>query len=61
MESYFAALKQRNLTEEKVVEMCREMNADGNTRIPAHVIGFAAAPNKVEVWSSEAAAFLSDV
>lgn len=49
MESYYAVLKQKNLTEEKVLEMCKEMNADGNVRIPAHVMGFLTATSKTEV------------
>ena len=48
METYFAIMQSKNLTEEELVKQCEAMNADGNIRMPLHVLDFAKAKDKVE-------------
>ena len=48
LETYFGALKVRNLTDEDVVKRCKLENADGVERIPPYVMNFASAEDKVE-------------
>ncbi len=48
MISYYGLLKEKNLTEDKVLEMCENLNSDGVVRIPLHVIDFLKADNKAQ-------------
>lgn len=48
LETYYAALKQRNLTDQDVLAQCLASNADGVQRIPAHVIAFVTAEDKIQ-------------
>jgi len=48
METYVAALKARNLSEAELLKQCEAMNADGNIRMPLHVLNFVKAADKVQ-------------
>ena len=48
METYEAVLKNKELTDADVLELCKANNADGVKRIPDHVIGFVEAENKLD-------------
>jgi adenylosuccinate synthase len=47
LDTYFAVVQYKKLSEEQLLKDCQAMNADGNTRIPKHVLDFITAPDKV--------------
>ncbi|MDA3855007.1 MAG: adenylosuccinate synthetase [Candidatus Woesearchaeota archaeon] len=48
MITYYGLLKVKNLSEEQIIEMCEEINSDGEIRIPLYVIDFLKALDKTE-------------
>lgn len=48
MEIYEALLLKRNITESELLKQFEELNADGNKRIPEHVIDFLKSEDKVK-------------
>eukprot|EP00668_Euglena_longa_P019585 GGOE01024363.1.p1 GENE.GGOE01024363.1~~GGOE01024363.1.p1 ORF type:complete len:1185 (+),score=397.63 GGOE01024363.1:384-3557(+) len=48
MEAYTTLLKAKNLTAEDLYRQCKAMNADGNIRMPIHVLDFIKAQDQVQ-------------
>jgi len=48
MDTYLSAVKHLGMTNEEVLARCHAENADGVMRVPAHVIDFVKAENKID-------------